>query len=104
AEDGIRAKLVTGVQTCALPIFGRDAVDAALDQDVAQPLGHRRPVALHLLLGLHLLAPQPAPHLGGLAAQRRLQRLRQRVRRVGRSEERRVGKEWMTWWCLGPSI
>src|SRR5205823_11027576 len=22
AEDGIRAKLVTGVQTCALPIFG----------------------------------------------------------------------------------
>src|SRR2546425_1291007 len=23
AEDGIRDKLVTGVQTCALPIFGR---------------------------------------------------------------------------------
>ena len=24
AEDGIRAKLVTGVQTCALPIFGSE--------------------------------------------------------------------------------
>src|SRR6185437_14436136 len=26
AEDGIRDKLVTGVQTCALPIFGLDAI------------------------------------------------------------------------------
>src|SRR5205823_9583208 len=26
AEDGIRDKLVTGVQTCALPIFNRDSV------------------------------------------------------------------------------
>src|SRR5207244_10118477 len=28
AEDGIRADLVTGVQTCALPIFARDLARA----------------------------------------------------------------------------
>src|SRR3989441_8124894 len=32
AEDGIRDKLVTGVQTCALPICDR-GVDTAIDQD-----------------------------------------------------------------------
>src|SRR2546425_5685890 len=34
AEDGIRDKLVTGVQTCALPILGR--VGAGVDSAVAQ--------------------------------------------------------------------
>src|SRR2546425_12376786 len=31
AEDGIRDKLVTGVQTCALPIFVQRALDQNLD-------------------------------------------------------------------------
>src|SRR5205823_11432437 len=31
AEDGIRGKLVTGVQTCALPIFARAAEGRAAD-------------------------------------------------------------------------
>src|SRR2546425_9343931 len=40
AEDGIRDKLVTGVQTCALPIFTRD--EAAVKEltarfDISQP-------------------------------------------------------------------
>ena len=39
-------------------LLGRDAVDAALEQQLAEPLLHARPVALHLLLGLDLLAPQ----------------------------------------------
>src|SRR2546425_9096335 len=36
AEDGIRDKLVTGVQTCALPIYGRgkDEPDVAVPSDV----------------------------------------------------------------------
>src|SRR5207244_5619561 len=32
AEDGIRYDLVTGVQTCALPISGRDIDEAAYDE------------------------------------------------------------------------
>src|SRR6266536_1006805 len=37
AEDGIRDPLVTGVQTCALPIFARDAmIGAALSALVAE--------------------------------------------------------------------
>src|SRR5690349_9458515 len=68
AEDGIRSLYVTGVQTCALPIF----------RDLLRPLD-RRPLVGHAHLG------------GGLEL-----RLRVRVRlRVDdhRSEERRVGKE-----------
>src|SRR5881397_2923119 len=36
-------------------LLGRDAVDAARDEQLAEPVLHRRPVALELLLGLHLL-------------------------------------------------
>src|SRR5690606_39590507 len=40
AEDGIRDFHVTGVQTCALPIFGRDAVlrkkEAGLERRMVQ--------------------------------------------------------------------
>src|SRR5205823_10865927 len=35
AEDGIRDKLVTGVQTCALPIFEANAHAAELDRWLA---------------------------------------------------------------------
>src|SRR2546423_3036823 len=54
AEDGIRDKLVTGVQTCALPIFERcenaalllqrgvfATLNQSLDNDVAQEIGRR---------------------------------------------------------------
>src|SRR5205823_8384227 len=37
AEDGIRDKLVTGVQTCALPIFGRPTRQAFLAARPAPP-------------------------------------------------------------------
>ena len=39
-------------------LLGGDAVDAALDEQLAEPVLHAPPVALHLLLGLDLLAPQ----------------------------------------------
>ena len=57
-------------------LLGADAVDAALDEQVAEPVLHAGPVALHLLLGGDLLAPQPrrrpapAPARARLAARR----------------------------------
>src|SRR5256885_5139965 len=87
AEDGIRDYKVTGVQTCALPIF------AALDR-----LRHDYPLSLH---GVGL-------SLGGADAldARHLARFKRLVDRVEpelvsehlRSEERRVGKECRSRW------
>src|SRR5687768_18284841 len=62
AEDGIRDVAVTGVQTCALPIF-------AMPRPAARPPPAGRPSR----------APR-AP------------------KRLGRSEERRVGKEGRSRW------
>src|SRR2546423_9120473 len=74
AEDGIRDKLVTGVQTCALPIFphARHREGGA---------AHRRPLPRG---GAPLHAPLQLPALLG--------------RGDGRSEERRVGKECRSRW------
>src|SRR5207248_4264050 len=81
AEDGIRDRTVTGVQTCALPISVR--------VPAAERVGH---AAAREALGEALRARGVEP---GVAAVE--------IRRVGgdreqerehRSEERRVGKEW----------
>src|SRR2546425_10262959 len=86
AEDGIRDKLVTGVQTCALPIWGPRAAHGRRPDPPAQALrlsgGRRRqegdPGRLRAQgyasgrLSGHGLRPEPAPD--------------------HRSEERRVGK------------
>src|SRR3989441_1300439 len=88
AEDGIRDKLVTGVQTCALPISGvrmagvehgpEVLLPHGVDEghDVARPVEHETGLELpgdqHAQVGAH-----PA-HL--------------------RSEERRVGKECRSRW------
>src|SRR5438094_7474440 len=68
AEDGIRDRTVTGVQTCALPICFREAPEAVHDRDqhvgdaaIAQFIHHSQP-------------------------------------ELGRSEERRVGKECRSRW------
>src|SRR5207248_8075537 len=63
AEDGIRDRTVTGVQTCALPILWRDA------------------------LGSERFADDLREHL------QTSELLAQSFARVARSEERRVGKE-----------
>src|SRR3989454_8030553 len=59
AEDGIRNYKVTGVQTCALPIFGEGLEDEPVD---AAPSRHE---ACHLALevGERLLARQRAERL-----------------------------------------
>src|SRR2546425_76037 len=71
AEDGIRDKLVTGVQTCALPISRRGNSAAA----EPEPGGARR------------------TQTGGAQKRKRCKKL------FGeRSEERRVGKECRSRW------
>src|SRR5687767_10663244 len=70
AEDGIRDKLVTGVQTCALPICARLG---RLDLDGGQHRGLR--VAKHVSIRAVVVHMERA-----------------------RSEERRVGKECRSRW------
>src|SRR5256885_12578097 len=86
AEDGIRDYKVTGVQTCALPIFrhtrdGRSPPDAPLP-GTPTPSRDR---------------PSRVCRSAGRAA--RGTRRRTRGSPAGRSEERRVGKECRSrWW------
>src|SRR2546425_11356651 len=98
AEDGIRDKLVTGVQTCALPIFpaaranGPDRVACALTRAV---VFSRAKVVV--------TGRRPSP-----AAASRSDSTRSGSRRASpsiwkppqtpRSEERRVGKECRSRW------
>src|SRR5690348_17447830 len=84
AEDGIRDGRVTGVQTCALPIYARRQHRALLDDEHLHPRGH----LCHGLwrpLDVDRDDPLLHPH-----------RLRRRA--VRRSEERRVGKECRSRW------
>src|SRR5207247_7764460 len=91
AEDGIRDPLVTGVQTCALPIFplGPAGDDADADTPLRRPDGLRP--GRHPLRGAR---PGRAlrPGLRGVPPARA---------RPGRSEERRVGKECRARWARG---
>src|SRR5438876_11712459 len=73
AEDGIRDGRVTGVQTCALPIWRRPA-------DRPGPAKHLGP--LH---GRNSMSHFALPSFGRLP--------------TGRSEERRVGKECRSRWA-----
>src|SRR2546430_5396813 len=85
AEDGIRDLTVTGVQTCALPIYQRLRAAGRLDlQEARQLLDGARTRSCNLVERLL----------------RRAARLRWRQRGGGleRSEERRVGKECRSRW------
>src|SRR2546421_5997580 len=85
AEDGIRDLIVTGVQTCALPICPRGA-RSGLDSRHVVARAHRRDPR------------RPACRLGGgTAARVRLERPPLLGLRP-RSEERRVGKECRSRW------
>src|SRR5688572_32349856 len=78
AEDGIRGLTVTGVQTCALPIFGLEPGRVRLDGDVRPP------------------DPRGLRHHGAAAPAR--ERGACRIELDVRSEERRVGKECRSRW------
>src|SRR5207247_5064475 len=80
AEDGIRDPLVTGVQTCALPILtGQPAISLPL---------HQTPDGLPV--GVQLVAGYGREDLLIRVASQ----LEQAAPWHDRSEERRVGREW----------
>src|SRR5436190_14458333 len=87
AEDGIRDHCVTGVQTCALPISGRQAILPWLSAIVLAARANGLAVldgTFNLLNdweGFHAECEQ-GRDLG-----------------MDRSEERRVGKEWRSRWA-----
>src|SRR5690606_41068092 len=95
AEDGIRDFHVTGVQTCALPIFlVRDA--SPRDHEVQLARHDARRVAARVEV-VDLALEQPRH---GREARVRVPRDVHAARDrhvVGRSEERRGGKGW--WWA-----
>src|SRR5205085_7810557 len=85
AEDGIRDLTVTGVQTCALPIYG-DCVMTSPTKVMTQSPSD----------------PRARHFAGSIRWRRRCRKRRSRgasassisTRQTMRSEERRVGKEW----------
>src|SRR5205809_6942741 len=85
AEDGIRDVAVTGVQTCALPIY------------VSDELG-RRIAGRDLELGR--IAQQSLGEGADLIGEGGREEQVLPLRRQQRSEERRVGKEWRFRLCL----
>src|SRR3712207_7417814 len=84
AEDGIRDIGVTGVQTCALPIFSFRS-----GETVTSLIAERLPATLTLAFASILVALLIAVPLGTLSALHP---------RSLRSEERRVGKECRSRW------
>src|SRR5207245_5916279 len=98
AEDGIRDATVTGVQTCALPIYIhlRRSVEAVFGL-----AGHRRkPANLFFKLAGTAVRVAEAQLLVHLEMQLNEEPAVQLLRgEVVRSEERRVGKESRVQWC-----
>src|SRR5207249_7383347 len=87
AEDGIRDRNVTGVQTCALPIYA---------QHKGASLRGRSPRGLvSFTRGTDRANVWTTV---GPAERTRIRASWAGIRRAGRSEERRVGKEWRGGW------
>src|SRR5205823_11438470 len=89
AEDGIRDKLVTGVQTCALPISLSKVADD-LDDEMMPNLTHH--VICHVLSGERDRAVEFISRI------ERENPNNGRFKDWARSEERRVGKEGRAGW------
>src|SRR5256885_2650437 len=87
AEDGIRDYKVTGVQTCALPIC--EEIRVAREVDELDPI-----------LGRAVRHGQGQDHRDvlGSSERHRIGKVLTAVRRLTRSEERRVGKECRSRW------
>src|SRR5262249_56299394 len=94
AEDGIRDWSVTGVQTCALPIFGRHCTADDLSEVFGMRMVQDRND--HQMTGADLAevvcgamtSEAKRDLLLGLVA----------IKYTQRSEERRVGEEWRCRW------
>src|SRR5207253_5150536 len=98
AEDGIRDGHVTGVQTCALPIFEalgpRSIEDLAAVAETSDTLERLRETP-----GLGPRIDEYAHRAGQYLAYQDGHKLTTRTGVTGqRSEERRVGKAWRSGW------
>src|SRR5205807_7389019 len=97
AEDGIRDYKVTGVQTCAIPIFARRARQPGRPAPARTRAAGTRAASFRQ-------GVRPVP-VGGWRL--RVERRCPLSHDVGtqavpeRSEERRVGKECRSWWGTG---
>src|SRR2546425_8369433 len=87
AEDGIRDKLVTGVQTCALPISGKGALLAS--RKYHPSVSERQTSRLNEILTNAGVSVMLYVHEGGHELGNTM---------LTRSEERRVGKECRSRW------
>src|SRR5690606_41102388 len=98
AEDGIRDIYVTGVQTCALPIFEYKSLEPALTADEGAERESYVLPPVHISRGdvQGELNKGPHRHHGRLYCGGQEQFYLEG--QVARSEERRVGKEWRTRW------
>src|SRR5207253_5794254 len=85
AEDGIRDGHVTGVQTCALPIYFGLYVPGALQKMLEGKMGPLGPTTQGVLLGTSLIMAIPSVMIFLSLV-------------LKRSEERRVGKECSSVW------
>src|SRR2546430_5899389 len=86
AEDGIRDLTVTGVQTCALPIWEDDALDQQPDRERHLATDHQPGQGVASQdVGAERVTVHARPRLDALDLLRR-------------SEERRVGKECRSRW------
>src|SRR5206468_5088856 len=93
-EDGIRDLIVTGVQTCALPICLPEAYPPPANPFLtdAPPLA-RTTLAQPAKVGLVWLAPVGSAVPPQAAQQRLVDKIKAQFAAGKRSEERRVGKE-----------
>src|SRR2546421_6670066 len=85
AEDGIRYLIVTGVQTCALPI-SVELIHRTVGLDSVRVEAYGTVDGLNSAVGVLLAVPGLPPAVGACLTQ------------VQRSEERRVGKECRSRW------
>src|SRR5206468_9342016 len=98
-EDGIRDLIVTGVQTCALPIFISRAEAQKADDDVMRFRQFEgNAVALVFLDADAVTGCRLACDGQVRLADYQPLRFNQTANTKDRSEERRVGKEWRTRW------
>src|SRR5690606_40931708 len=95
AEDGIRAFHVTGVQTCALPIFTSRSPCFTFTHSEWRGDFSRRSLA-------HSWAEARGVRAQSSAAVRAMSRFIGGKEFDDRSEERRVGKEWRSRWWREP--
>src|SRR5205823_7532027 len=97
-EDGIRDKLVTGVQTCALPIYQHQRNRAAnVTGSVARTPNSR--LESKRVTAKAPIMPKPTPVDASVSPWRSTMRRTspRPAPKAMRSEERRVGKECRSW-------